>query len=180
MNQFFAIGLKVLAAAGVGVAVYFGIDKAVSGNKNRSNAGPGVNNNPTNSPMPSNEGDYQSQVGDSNTVASQPSSGEKVVSGLRVAQDVLGRAFSLCQNLTMAADNIVRIFGGNDQNYGQNYGQNRPEYGGYYNDPYRNGYQDKYKDPPGYRRLSPFILEYVGGPVDSRNYYNNYPTNGGY
>lgn len=172
MNQFFAIGLKVLAAAGVGIAVYFGIDKAVSGNKN--NTGPRVSN-PTSSPMPNSENDYQNQV-DNNTVTNQPSSGEKVVSGLRVAQDVLGRAFSLCQNLTMAADNIVRIFGGN----GQNYGHNQSDYGGYYNDPYRNGYQDKYKDPPGYRRLSPFILEYVGGPVDSRNYYNNYSTNGGY
>lgn len=153
MNQFCAIGLKVLAAAGIGVAVYFGIDKAVSGTKKEEH---GSESQPTATPQPGNS-NLPEQCNQSNEM----SSGEKVVSGLKVAQDVFGRAFSLCQNLAMAAENIVRIFGKTN---------NQPEYGyrSNYSDPYSNGYQDKYKDPPGYRRLSPFILEYVG---DNPGYY---------
>ena len=161
MNQFCAIGLKLLAAAGVGVAVYFGIDKAVSRcNKNgqqEPKEGEGNVPGPQHGNCPVNQPD----------VIGHPNSGEKIVSGLKVAQDVFGRAFSLCQNLAMAADNIVRIFGNNNQG---SYSYSQPVY----NDPYYNGYQDKYKDPPGYRRLSPFIIEYVGGPVDNRNYCRMY------
>lgn len=167
MNQFFAVGLKLLAAAGVGVAVYLGIDKAVSSCEKKQNSQRrDMNNNNSESPEQCSNCST-SQVGVS-TERQQPSSGEKLVSGLRVAQDVFGRAFSLCQNLAMAADNIVKIFGNNHQD-----GYNQP--GGYgYNNSYQNGYQDKYKDPPGYRRLSPFILEYVEGPVDSRCYNQAY------
>ena len=161
MNQFCAIGLKVLAAAGVGVAVYFGIDKAM-GNKKQNQP---VQNqeSPDNVMQQDNSINFPEQT---NKNQGELSSGEKVVSGLKVAQDVFGRAFSLCQNLAMAAENVVRIFGKNDYNNQQGYG--------YYNDPYQNGYQDKYKDPPGYRRISPFILEYVGGPVNDRYYQRTY------
>lgn len=171
MNQFFAVGLKVLAAVGVGTAVYFGIDKAVNSRKNTNSQ---TNNG-------SNQGQPQNPVVNNNPQANavvvspesstEPSSGEKIVNGLRVAQDVFGRAFSLCQNVAMAVENISRIFGNNPNQPNNNYGGS-----GYYsNDPYNNGYHDKYKDPPGYRRVSPFILEYVGGPVDNRH-YNQHPT----
>lgn len=162
MNQFFSIGLKVLTAAGVGIAVYLGIDKVV-----KNNSQPGTCDRKPQQPTrdhnnPNSNSNIQEVENTNHDV--QPSSAEKVVSGLKVAQDVFSRAFSLCQNVSMAVENIVRIFGNSSSG----------NYGGYdyynNNDPYYNRYQDKYKDPPGYRRLSPFIIEYVGGPVDSNQF----------
>lgn len=177
MNSIISIGLKVIAALGVGAAVYFGLDKMgekpksqPSNRNNNPNSSCGCNSNHhqnnCNNGMPNNgypgNGNYME-------VEKPETKGEQVVAGLRQAQDICGKAFSLVQNLSIAAENIVGIFGNgnpnarnnNNNNYGWNNG-NGWNNNGYNRDPYNNGYQDKYKDPPGFRRVSPFILEWVG------------------
>lgn len=168
MNQLVSIGIKVLAAVGVGAAVYFGLDK-VAKPKKQEPSQPRNNNCGCN-----NENCNCSQVNNnpnSNYSNQQPNEGQaemrtedKIVHGLKTAQEVCGRAFSLCQNLAVAAENIIKIFGG-----GNNYNNNNYYSGGYnYNSCQgpNNGYHDKYGDPPGFRRISPYILEFVG---DGRN-----------
>lgn len=178
MNSIISIGLKVIAALGVGAAVYFGLNKMgekpksqPSNRNNNPNSSCGCNSNPhqnncnngmSNNGYPGN-GNYME--------AEKPETkGEQVVAGLRQAQDICGKAFSLVQNLSIAAENIVGIFGNgnpnarnnNNNNYGWNNGNGWNNNGYNNRDPYNNGYQDKYKDPPGFRRVSPFILEWVG------------------
>lgn len=169
MHQIISIGLKVLAAVGVGAAVYFGIDKvAKTSSKPEQPNNPGCkcgencNCNCNNQSRPQNNinGPIEMRTED------------KIVHGLKTAQDVCSRAFSLCQNVTIAVENILKIFGKGNNNYsGSNY------YGGGYNcDCPNNGYHDKYGDPPGFRRISPYILEFVGNG-NNGNYnggYNNY------
>ena len=182
MNSILSIGLKLVAAIGVGVGVYFCADKIMSARSTKSSEG----NSNTPPPPPYEDSNNNSCGGDCNNyshpvesmeMSKAVNSGEKVVSGLKTAQDICGRAFSLCQNLAMAAENIVRVFkpGGYSMGY-----VNQPQqgYGGYNQCP-NNGYQDKYKDPPGFRRISPYILEWVG--VDNSNNQqmnNNYGYRG--
>jgi hypothetical protein len=82
--------------------------------------------------------------------------------------------------LAIAAENIIKIFG-----KGGNNNVNCGYYSGNYNNCPNNGYQDKYGDPPGFRRISPYILEYVGKGDNycggyNNNFYNQQPNNGGF
>ena len=177
MNEFCSIGLKILAAAGIGVAVYFGLDKICN---NKPKQVRPSNPNPNPQPQPQ-QVDYNNNTQVCCVEEVRPSNKvEKVVDGLKTAQDICSRGFSLCQNLVMVIDNISKIFGRNNYGSGGNCQGNNFSGGGYYNQTYGNGYQDKYKDPPGFRRISPFILEFVAKPGEySTDNYNNYQQNPG-
>lgn len=181
MNNFCSIGLKILAAAGIGVAVYFGLDKI--GNAKNNNQKP---NQPNPQPQPQ-RNNYE-EINNTQVCCVEEvkpvTKVEKVVDGLKTAQDICGRGFSLCQNLVMMIDNVSKIFGRNnyDQGYYQGNGFGGAGVGyGYNNQAPGNGYQDKYKDPPGFRRISPFILEFVGKPGEYNTpNYNYQPQPGQY
>lgn len=169
MNSYCSIGLKVLAAVGVGAAVFFGLDKVISGKKSSQ---PKEEEPRVKQSEQSNQQNFQQDSWDSGNnndnnhqprsieVAKPTNKVEKVVDGLRTAQDICGRAFSLCQSLVMVVDNVSNIFNKNSNiNCGNGPGGwNNP--GGRFNQQGQssNGYQDKYKDPPGFTRISPFIL----------------------
>lgn len=178
MYQIISIGLKVLAAVGVGAAVYLGIDKLA---KTNNNPNPTGNENPNSNLNPTPENQNSNNIQQTGNGGVEMRTEDKIINGLKTAQDICGRAFSLCQNLAIAADNIIKIFGG--RSYGGNYSGYS---GGYYNNccP-NNGYHDKYGDPPGFRRISPYILEFVGDDNNGNyggynNYYNNPNPHRGY
>ena len=170
MNEVFKLGLKIVAAVVAGGATFIGLSKVFGNNSEQRE----INQTPVN-----NESNCNNDVGSCSCCSSsgqlsensqqnqqpqQKTSGEKVVDCLRKTQDTCSRALNVIQSITTAVDCIVRAFG-TKQSVQQN---NNGGYGyGYYN----NGYQDKYKDPPGFRRISPYILEYVG---ENNNNCNNW------
>lgn len=154
MDTFFSVGLKIVAALGIGAAVYLGLDSL----KDKKQEAP----KPQQPEPDDSSSNTQQQPPQQRSIEiiKPETRGDKVVGGLKTAQEVCGRAFTLCQNLVLVAENLRSVFSpqGQYQNQPGSVGQ-----GGYgYRDPYNNGYQDKYKDPPGFRRISPFILEWVG------------------
>ena len=158
MNNFFKIGLQVLAAVAAGGAVFMGLSKAFKedecGQRNQANPG-----NPAD--QQNNYQEPQQCIEQSNVNKPQPSTGETVVDCLRKTQDTCSKAMTILQNLTIAADSIVRVFSGGPsilpQQCGYGYG-----YGNYQQEP----------TPPGFRRISPHILEYIGDSPQN-NYYGN-------
>lgn len=178
MTSFISIALKLFAAVGVGAAVYFGIkrveDRTIESIQNSQSGNPPSpdpnNGSCCNSSDPSI--DPNQNMGPMNTPPAAPVksdavvNGERIVNTLRVTQTACGKIFTLCQNLAIAIENVLRIF--TDYNPQQvipqpQLGGNPPQYQGGYYSPYpNNGYQDKYKDPPGFRRISPYIIEWVG------------------
>lgn len=160
MDTFFSVGLKIVAALGIGAAVYLGLgslkDKKQESPKPQQPQSGDSNSNSNTQQQPPQQRSIE--------ITKPETKGEKVVEGLKTAQEVCGRAFTLCQNLVLVAENLRSVFSPQGQyqydNQPRGVGQGGYDYG--YRDPYNNGYQDKYKDPPGFRRVSPFILEWVG------------------
>ena len=156
MNEIFKIGLKIAAALLAGGAVYIGLDKISSKTKEQQ---------PANEPQPDNNTSCNNSNSGQCCCENKPqqremNAGEKAVDCLKKTQDTCSKALGIIQNLTVAVDSIVRIFNGGGSTV-PNY-----NYGGYYNN---GGYNDT---PPGFRRISPCILEYVG-PSRNNNYNNN-------
>ena len=117
MNQLVSIGIKVLAAVGVGAAVYFGLDKVAKPKKQepsqpRNNNNCGCNNENCNCSQVNNNPNLNCSNQQPNEGQVEMRTEDKIVHGLKTAQEVCGRAFSLCQNLAVAAENIIKIFGG--------------------------------------------------------------------
>lgn len=163
MNEIFKVGLKIAAALLAGGIVYVGLDKATS----KSNE-----HQPTNEPQTDNTScnSNSSQCCDENIPQQRKmNTGEKAVECLKKTQDTCSKALGVIQNLIVAVDSIVRIFNGGGSTI-PNY-----NYGGYYNN--MGGYNDT---PPGFRRISPCILEYVGPSRNNNNYNNNSNSVWGY
>ena len=156
MNEIFKIGLKIAAALLAGGAVYVGLDKISSKTKEQQ---------PVNESQPDNTSCSNSNSGqcccENKPQQREMNAGEKAVDCLKKTQDTCSKALGIIQNLTVAVDSIVRIFNGGGSTV-PNY-----NYGGYYNN--GGGYNDT---PPGFRRISPCILEYVG-PSRNNNCNNN-------
>ena len=114
MNQLISIGIKVLAAVGVGAAVYFGLDKVAKPKKQEPsqprNNNCGCNNENCNCSQVNNNPNSNYSNQQSNEGQAEMRTEDKIVHGLKTAQEVCGRAFSLCQNLAVAAENIIKIF----------------------------------------------------------------------
>ena len=145
MNEFCKLGLKIAAAIIAGGVVFIGLDKATS--KKSSEQQPPADNE--DSHLDGNNDCCCNNLQNNQSSQNNMNTGEKVVNCLKKTQETCNRAMSVIQNITIAADSIVRIFKGS--------GSPTPSYnyGNYYNN----------DTPPGFRRISPCILEYVG---DSR------------
>ncbi len=165
MNEFFSIGLKVVAAVVAGGAVFVGLGKVFGDNKTSNQRTDAQGSNVSDCDDETSEcqvsENSQSMTTTDQNQSNEKSSGEKVVECLRKTQETCSRALNIIQSVTAAVDCIVRAFG--------KPGTVLPNNG------YGHEYLDKYKDPPGFRRISPYILEYVG---NSNYHTNNY--NGGW
>lgn len=165
MNEIFKIGLKIAAALLAGGAVYIGLDKISSKTKEQQ---------PVNESQPDNNTSCNNSNSGQCCCENKPqqremNAGEKAVDCLKKTQDTCSKALGIIQNLTVAVDSIVRIFNGGGSTV-PNY-----NYGGYYNN--GSGYNDT---PPGFRRISPCILEYVGPSRNNNCNCNNSNSVWGY
>ena len=145
------IGLKVVVALGAGLAVFKGIESATRYNNQDAQ----VNQQ--------NPNDFSGQ-GVANDKSAEPSTGSVVISGLQAAQNTCGKLFNIAQGLVTVAQSIS-AFGGNNGCSTYSY----PAYGGYSN------YYPPQQCSPGWRRVSPFILEQVPQPGAAINYNAQYP-----
>lgn len=165
MNEIFKLGLKIVAAVVAGGATFVGLSKVFSDSntKQEESNQTSVDNSSHEDCCTNNCCCSGGITENPQTQPSQKTSGEKVVDCLRKTQDTCSRALNVIQSLTTAVDCIVKAFGTKPMP------QNNRGYGYDYN----YGYQDKYKDPPGFRRISPYILEYVGENNNNSSYSNN-------
>ena len=164
MNEIFKLGLKIVAAVVAGGATFVGLSKVFSDSntKQEKSNQTSVDNSSHEDCCTNNYCCSGGVIENPQTQPSQKTSGEKVVDCLRKTQDTCSRALNVIQSLTTAVDCIVKAFGTKPM----------PQINRGYGYDYNNGYQDKYKDPPGFRRISPYILEYVGDNNNS-SYSNN-------
>ena len=164
-GKFWEIGLKILAAAVVGIAVFVGIDKSTS-RKPNSNNGP--------QPSPENNQQNQSwepprekQTEEIKQESNNKPVGEKVVNGLRGMYGTFGKLSQVISSLVDVVGSVGRLFGNNDD-YG--YPPRQPYYN--MNNPWSCGCTIS----PGLNRVNDYIIQV--GPMPGQQYGNNY--NNGY
>lgn len=118
------IGLKVVAAAVVGIAAFAGIGQ-VFGNNN---------------------GQEQGHTEENNNVERQPEdSKQQVMDGLRKTQNAAGKFVNVVQSITMVADSLFRMFDKNaSANTGYGCGYQQPQY---YVGPGYNAMNNPYQNP---------------------------------
>lgn len=136
------VGLKVLLAAGTGLAVFVGISKA-TGNVERKNQG---SNN-----FGFSENDVKPE-GVSNQVEQRSN---ELMNGLRATGEICGKLFAFVQSLTLVVENVGRIFGNGGNDYSQPY-YNQNSWMAY------GGYQGPQNMGNGLVRINPFIIEATG------------------
>ena len=163
-GRFWEIGLKILAAAVVGIAVFVGIEKSTSkenNNFNGSQQNPDQNNNGNNNwTQPE-----QQQEAQNNTVNQKPENkvvGEKVVDGLNGIYRTFGKLSQVISSLVDVVGSIGRLFG-NDNNYG--YPPRQPFYT---SNPWGCGCNLG----PGLHRVNDYIIQV--GPTQGQQYGNNF------
>ncbi len=144
------IGLKVVIALGAGLAIFKGIEGATK-----------YNNAQVNQQDPNDFSDPGQQA---NNKSAESNTGSVVISGLQAAQNTCGKLYALTQGLVTVAQSISAFSGNNNNNYSY------PSYGGGYS-----GYYPPQQCGPGWRRVSPFILEQVPQPGQAINYNAQYP-----
>lgn len=164
-GRFWEIGLKVLAAAVVGLAVFVGIDRSTSKKNNSNFTGsqqePETKNN--NWTQPGIE-QNQEQM-NSNPQPSQENKrevvGERVVNGLRGMYGTFGKLSQVISSLVDVVGSIGRLFGNNDTGY-------PPRQPYYTNNPWGCGCNLG----PGLHRINDYIIQV--GPTPEQQYGGNY------
>lgn len=169
-GRFWEIGLKVIAAAVVGIAVFVGIDRSTSKRSTNFN-GQGNNNQ---EPEPKNNtwsqpGEQQQQSQNNDNQAPQQEGkrenkdvGEKVVNGLKGMYGTFGKLSQVISSLVDVVGSIGRLFG-NDNGYG--YPPRQPYYT---SNPWGCGCNLG----PGLHRVNDYIIQV--GPTPGQQYGNNF------
>ena len=166
-GKFWEIGLKVLAAAVVGIAVFVGIDKSTS---NRSSNFNGQGNNNQNQ-EPESKNNAWSQPGEQhnqneNQAPHQEEKrenkdvGEKVVNGLKGMYGTFGKLSQVISSLVDVVGSIGRLFG-NDNGY-------PPRQPYYTTNPWGCGCNIG----PGLHRVNDYIIQV--GPTPGQQYGSNF------
>lgn len=165
-GKFWEIGLKILAAAVVGVAVFVGIDRSTSKKD--------VNFNGNGNPQPEEQTEVKNQWNqpdepkNNNEVNQQKSSskednkavGEKVVNGLKGMYGTFGKLSQVISSLVDVVGSVGRLFG-NDNNY-------PPRQPYFTSNPWGCGCNLG----PGLHRVNDYIIQV--GPTPGQQYGNNY------
>lgn len=168
-GRFWEIGLKVLAAAVVGIAVFVGIDRSTSKKSTNFN-GQGNNNQ---EPEPKNNtwsqpGEQQPGQNNDNQALQQEGKrenkdvGEKVVNGLKGMYGTFGKLSQVISSLVDVVGSIGRLFG-NDNGYG--YPPRQPYYT---SNPWGCGCNLG----PGLHRVNDYIIQV--GPTPGQQYGSNF------
>jgi hypothetical protein len=169
-GRFWEIGLKVIAAAVVGIAVFVGIDRSTSKKSTNFN-GQGNNNQ---EPEPKNNawsqpGEQQQHGQNNDNQAPQQEDkrenkdvGEKVVNGLKGMYGTFGKLSQVISSLVDVVGSIGRLFG-NDNGYG--YPPRQPYYT---SNPWGCGCNLG----PGLHRVNDYIIQV--GPTPGQQYGNNF------
>lgn len=168
-GRFWEIGLKVIAAAVVGIAVFVGIDRSTSKKSTNFN-GQGNNNQ---EPEPKNNtwsqpGEQQQSQNNDNQAPQQEGKrenkdvGEKVVNGLKGMYGTFGKLSQVISSLVDVVGSIGRLFG-NDNGYG--YPPRQPYYT---SNPWGCGCNLG----PGLHRVNDYIIQV--GPTPGQQYGNNF------
>lgn len=173
-GRFWEIGLKILAAAVVGIAVFVGIDRSTSKRENNFNGSqPNQNNGNQNNfngnwTQPEEQQTQESvnqQSGNTESAKVENKEtrvGEKVVSGLRGMYGTFGKLTQVISSLVDVVGSVGRLFG-NDDGYG--YPPRQPYYT---NNPWGCGCNLS----PGLHRVNDYIIQV--GPTPGQQYGNNY------
>lgn len=106
------IGLKVLAAAAAGFAVWASFSNNKTNNNTEGCRGHKSHEN--------GEGDKRENK--ELQISSAKKKGAEVVSGLKKFQDTCGKIFSVAQSLATVGENLYRIFNGGNNPYQQSQG----------------------------------------------------------
>ena len=164
-GKFWEIGLKVLAAAVVGIAVFVGIDRSTSnrssnfnGQGNNNNREPEFKNNAWSQP-----GEQQNQNTDQIPQGERRENkdvGEKVVNGLKGMYGTFGKLSQVISSLVDVVGSIGRLFG-NDNGY-------PPRQPYYTSNPWGCGCNLG----PGLHRVNDYIIQV--GPTPGQQYGNNF------
>lgn len=168
-GRFWEIGLKVIAAAVVGIAVFVGIDRSTSKKSTNFN-GQGNNNQ---EPEPKNNtwsqpGEQQQSQNNDNQAPQQEGKrenkdvGEKVVNGLKGMYGTFGKLSQVISSLVDVVGSIGRLFG-NDNGYG--YPPRQPYYT---SNPWGCGCNLG----PGLHRVNDYIIQV--GPTPGQQYGSNF------
>ena len=167
-NKFWEIGLKVFAAAIVGIAVFVGIDRSTSKEKRNFNDSQPNQNNDQNigwkREEPKQDVNQQEATRNNNSCSDRKESvtvGEKVVSGLRGMYGTFGKLTQVISSLVDVVGSVGRLFGGND-NYG--YPPRQPYYT---SNPWGCGCNIG----PGLNRVNDYIIQV--GPMPGQQPYGN-------
>ena len=168
-GRFWEIGLKVIAAAVVGIAVFVGIDRSTSKKSTNFN-GHGNNNQ---EPEPKNNtwsqpGEQQQGQNNDNQAPQQEGKrenkdvGEKVVNGLKGMYGTFGKLSQVISSLVDVVGSIGRLFG-NDNGYG--YPPRQPYYT---SNPWGCGCNLG----PGLHMVNDYIIQV--GPTPGQQYGSNF------
>lgn len=172
-GRFWEIGLKVLAAAVVGLAVFVGIERSTSKkstnfNDPQQNPDPNNNNNGNKWTQPEQQQDQaagvnqQQNAGNNNTGKDSSVVGEKVVNGLRGMYGTFGKLSQVISSLVDVVGSVGRLFGkDNDCGY-------PPRQPYYTSNPWGCGCNLG----PGLHRVNDYIIQV--GPTPGQQYGNNF------
>lgn len=166
-GQFWEIGLKILAAAVVGIAVFVGIDRSTSkkntnfNGQQSNNQTPEQNNNNSWSQPEQNLQDNQNQT-PREVKTENKGVGERVVNGLRGMYGTFGKLSQVISSLVDVVGSIGRLFGG-DSGYG--YPPRQPYYT---SNPWGCGCNLG----PGLHRVNDYIIQV--GPTPGQQCGNNF------
>ena len=168
-GKFWEIGLKILAAAVVGIAVFVGIDKSISKkeesnfNGSQQNQGNPSNDSGTWQPNEQNQGNVNQSVGNKENSNQRNNEyvGEKVVNGLKGIYGTFGKLTQVISSLVDVVGSVGRLFGNDEFAY-------PPRQPYYTNNPWGCGCNIS----PGLHRVNDYIIQV--GPTPGQQYGNNY------
>lgn len=169
-GKFWEIGLKVLAAAVVGIAVFVGIERSTSKKSTNFN-GQGNNNqqepeqqqnNMWSQPGTEQQNQNNNQAPQQEDKRENKDVGEKVVNGLKGMYGTFGKLSQVISSLVDVVGSIGRLFG-NDSGYG--YPPRQPYYT---SNPWGCGCNLG----PGLHRVNDYIIQV--GPTPGQQYGSNF------
>ncbi len=165
-GKFWEIGLKILAAAVVGIAVFVGIDRSTSRrgeNFNGSQQRQDTNNNNRADSWKPEEPKQESVNQQTDRDKESKVVGEKVVNGLKGMYGTFGKLSQVISSLVDVVGSVERLFGRNDD-YG--YPPRQPYYT---SNPWGCGCNLS----PGLHRINDYIIQ-VGPTQQGQQFGNNY------
>ena len=167
-GRFWEIGLKVIAAAIVGIAVFVGIDRSTSkkstnfNGQGNNNQEPEPKNNTWSQPGEQQQGQNNNQAPQQEGKRENQDVGEKVVNGLKGMYGTFGKLSQVISSLVDVVGSVGRLFG-NDNGYG--YPPRQPYYT---SNPWGCGCNLG----PGLHRVNDYIIQV--GPTPGQQYGSNF------